>query len=227
MKTSNYITTSFFVFLFGGVFILFLTAKVDSRSNNNTRFETLEQPLDSFSVVVAQSGANINLTKGPASKIMKHYQKGDTCTLPTFIVRNDTLFVQANSTNEKQPTAQIIYKQINGIVGKEQSQINLDQFTADTFNIAIQAGKLFCFPNVSIDIKKNLNIHACNGAYVRINQVNIRDLNLHLDGSELNMQNTPIDKLSGSMENGSKFYSYKTIRKLNLEVDSTSTYQLN
>jgi hypothetical protein len=227
MKTSNYIIIAYLTCLFGGIFVLFLAAKVDSTHFENPSLETLEQPLGSFSMVVAESGAKIKLKQGTTSKIMTAFPKGKASKLPPFIVRNDTLFVGADPNNDQQPTAQITYRQINGIFGEEQSRIDLDQFATDTFSITIRAGKLFCFSNYPKPVKSNLNIKASKGAYIQIHSSKIQDLNLSIDHSELNIQNTNIDKLSGTMNNGSKFTNFASIYKLNLEVDSTSTYSMN
>ena len=60
MKTSNYIIIAFFIFLFGGIFLLFLAAKIDPLGSYSQEFLSLEKPLENFSVTVAEAGADIH-----------------------------------------------------------------------------------------------------------------------------------------------------------------------
>ncbi|HEY3370907.1 MAG TPA: hypothetical protein VGK10_08675 [Prolixibacteraceae bacterium] len=228
MKTSNYILIAFFTFLFGGIFALFIAAKTNSNFNENTILDRIEQPLGSFSVVVAKAGAKIELTKGTASKIMKVKPKDKASKFPEFIVRNDTLFVSAIAIQDDYPTSQITYQKINAVLGEINSQINLDQFVTDTFNITMRAGKLYYFPQNPTLVKSILNIQASQGANIQINTFKIRNLNLSADGnSVIDIQNTIIDQLSGTLKNWSRLTNYAGVSRLNLEVDSTSTYYIN
>lgn len=227
MKTSNYIIIAFFTFLFGGIFVLFLSSTFKIGKVPDQNFLAQEKVLDNFSVVVAQPGANLYLKTGTIPKISKHYLKGDTCSLPPFIVRNDTLFVGANPVGDKQLSSEIIYKQITGIEGGEKSRIEIDQFAADTFNITVHTGKVYCFAGKFKNINKKVNIQATKQAYIQIHNLNIQSIQIGLDNSELNFQNTTIQNLTGVLKDRSKLQSYHAINKLELEVDSTSTYRLD
>ena len=229
MKTSNYILIAFFTFLFGGIFVLFLTAKIDPRSSHNQKILSQEKPLESFSVVVAQSGADVFLINGDKTIIRQQYIEGDTLAFPTFEVRNDTLFVGKKPYKKDRflLSSEIIYKKITGIEGKKESRIQLDIIPVDTFKISIDAGNFYCFGNTSGEIKKGVTINGTNHAHIQMNDQIITSLVLNLNNSELNIQNTTIQYLAGSLANKAMLLSYKSIEKINLETDSTSTYRLN
>lgn len=229
MKTSNYILIAFFTFLFGGTFVLFLTAKIDPRSSHNQKILSQEKPLENFSVVVAQSGADVWLINGDKTVIRQQYLKGDTFALPPLEVRNDTLFVGKTPYKNDRflLSSEIIYKRIAGIEGKKESRIQLDMIPTDTFKISIDAGNFYCFGNTSGEIKKGVTINGTNHAHIGMNNQTITSVFLKLNNSELNIQNTDIHNLAGLLTNKSKLLSYKSIKKINLETDSTSTYHLD
>ncbi|AOW08061.1 hypothetical protein [Flavobacterium gilvum] len=93
MKTSNYIFISFLIFLFSGITLLFVGAKYYRGTEHKGGFLTQEKPLQPFSVVVAETGANFILKNGPQNKIIQNYLKNSVPNFAPFLVRNDTLFV--------------------------------------------------------------------------------------------------------------------------------------
>jgi len=224
MKTSNYIIIAFFTFLFGGIFTLFLTAKIDPRGSQHRELQTIEKPLDSFSVIVAQPGSNIRLVTGTAPQISIEYQKGDTCTLPAFNVQNDTLFVGENPKKNKYWATKVSCIQINSIVGNDKSEIVLEHVQSDTLLVKLNKGN-FRYYSGNNKPSNSLRLIAYH-SYIQLRDASINNLNLQLKHTEMDAWNNNIKNLSGKLTEESDL-SLNQIRKINLETDSTSTYRLN
>lgn len=226
MKTSNYIIISFFVFLFGGVFVLFLAAKIDPRGSYNQEFLSHEKALDNFSVVVAERGANIRLKSGQTSKMSLQYPKGDTCALPPFIVRNDTLFVSSYLDKEKQREVSVYCNSLKSIQEKDSAKVTIEkQFEADTLLVKLQNAEFSHFSESNSPKRICLTLIAYQSE-VYIGDTNFDKLEIQLNNTNMNVWNSSIVCLSGTLKDQSKL-SAEASNKLNLETDSTSTYQLS
>lgn len=223
MKTSNYIILSFFVFLFGGIFVLFLAAKIDPRGSFHPEFITEEKALDNFSVVVAETGANIRIKSGETPKMGLYYLKGDTCTFPSFVVRNDTLFVGSNPPKNKYWSTNIICKQVNSVEGKGKCQINMEQFHCDTLLVKLNKADFRYFAGKNL-VGFSLRIIAIS-SNINMRESVINNLDLNLNQSKMDAWGSHVKNLSGKLNEKSRL-SLGKIRKINLEADSTSTYRL-
>ena len=224
MKTSNYITISFFVCLFGGIFALFLAAKIDPRGSTSHEMLTQEKTLDNFSVVVAKPGANIRLSSGETSKMVLNYSKEDTCTFPAFTVKNDTLFVDSNPPHNKYHPTEIFVNQIICIEGKDKSHIQVDQFYCDSLLVKMNNGE-FRFSKQSNSAGFSLCVEAI-GSNIQIGEVHITNLDFQLNKSQMNIWRSKVAILSGKL-NESSDLTLEGGSKINIEADSTSTYRLN
>lgn len=225
MKTSNYISIAYLVFLFGGVFMLFLAAKIDPRGYYNQEFLSLEKPLDNFSVVIAEAGADIRLKSGQTSKISLQYPKGDTCSLPPFFVRNDTLFVSSYPEKEKQKTVEVECNGIKSIQGKEKSQVSIENFHTDTLSIKLSNAELDAyFDNAQRSTTLLFSILA-EESKINLKGANIENLDVLLNKTKIRAWNNSIGSLSGTLTNQSEIQIH-VMKKINLEVDSTSNYNL-
>jgi len=224
MKTSNYIAISFFVFLFGGIFVLFLTTKLDPRANEGIRTEIFEKSLDSFSVIVAEARADFRIKSGATSKISNNYHKGETAAFPPYLVRNDTLFVSAFPDNVKVYNVEVSCAKLKCIEGKEKSRITLENFSGDSLQLKLSGAEFRHFAATSSG-NVSLRVIADN-SNIRISDSSLKNLDIQLIKTEMNVWNTKVTNLSGSMKNSSTL-SLGTISKINLEVDSSSNYRLN
>lgn len=236
MKTSNYIIIAFFVFLFGGVFVLFLTSKYHNFEIPEWKAD--ERPLENFSVVVAEPGASFLVKIGAAPKIEILFKSPDTPSYPKLYVRNDTLFmfpwegkIQLKKF-DKDPVIEynnvnVYAKQIRSVIGKENSQVKLYELSPDTLYIDVNGGEIYCNFQKSETPKGLLNIKAAGMAYLEVNDFNVKNLTLSLTQSELRLQNSTVQTLTGSIVKSSALYTYRTIHTINLETDSTSTYHMN
>lgn len=223
MKTSNYIILSFFVFLFGGIFVLFLAAKIDPLGSFQHEFITEEKVIDNFSVVVAEPGANIRIKSGDIPKVGLYYLKGDTCTLPSFIVRNDTLFVGSNPPKNKYWSTNVICRQVNSIAGRAKSQINVEEFKFDTLQVRLDKTD-FRYFGVKNSSGFSLKLIA-NESYINIRSASVNNLDISINHTQLDGWENRIKNLSGKLNENSRV-SMDKIGKISLETDSTSSYRL-
>lgn len=226
MKTSNYIAISFLIFLFGGIFILFLAARIDPRGSFHQEFLTQEKVLDSFSVIIAEQGAGIRLRYGQTSKMSVDYPKDDTCSLPPFTVRNDTLFVSAYSYRKKQRPVDVYCNGLKSIQEKNAAHVTIEkEFQADTLIVKLDNAEFSYYSEKDSPGKISLTLIA-DQSKINIGETNLEKLEIQLNNTEMNVYNNSIGNLSGSIKNHSKLY-VDTFRKINIEVDSTSNYQFS
>jgi len=225
MKTSNYILISFFVFLFGGVFVLFLSAKIHQGGSDRGVYSE-EKKLEHFSVVVAEPGAEFYLRNAENPRMLSFYEKPDTSNFLPFGIRNDTLFVFANSGSNKPRLLHEIYgRGIKCIVAKDKSYISLQEFRADTLIVKLNNAVLDAFFDKTKNQTSLLSLKSV-GSKINLAGIHAGNLDVQLNGTELNAWDNSIVSLCGTLTNHSKISFWK-LGKINLEADSTSNYGLN
>lgn len=225
MKTSNYIIIAFFIFLFGGVFVLFLSAKIHQGDSDRGVYSE-EKKLEPFSVVVAEPGAAFHLRNAEYPRMLSFNQKPDTCKFLKYGIRNDTLFVFASKEKKKLNKWHEIYgRNIKSIVAKDKAHILLQEFRADTLIVKLTNAVLDAFFDKTRNHTSLLSIQAV-GSKVNLAGINAGNLDVQLNGTELKAWDNSIDSLYGTLANYSKLSMWK-LGKINLEADSTSNYGLN
>lgn len=224
MKTSNIILLSFLSFLFGGITFLFIGSKYYKGIDNKADFSIQEKKTAPFSVVVAERGAFFYLRNAKENKIVQTYKKGSVANFPPFIVRNDTLFISSlkpikGLAENFNIQTDVFCVDIKNIVAKENSNVNLMDFNADTLNISTNKSR--------IDLRfKNI---ACiwlqsSDSDVYLEGEKLEKLVVDLDKTKLNAPiKARINSLKGSLKNTSNctFYLSNTII---LNADKSSTY---
>src|SRR6478609_5093048 len=150
MKTSNVLFFSYLIFILSGITLLFIGSKYYNNGDiNENSFGTNEKVLGSFSVVVAEPGAQFVLKKGIENKIEQRYLKKSAPNFAPFLVRNDTLFVyQIKKKSYSKKTLMqgeyflnipnVFCQNVKSIEAKENSTINLSEFQTDTLNISMK-----------------------------------------------------------------------------------------
>lgn len=226
MKTSNYILISFFVFLFSGIFLLFLSSKFHVWKVINQEFSTQEKSLGNFSVVVGEPGAKFHLKKGENPSISSTYQKPDSVHFPPFGIRNDTLFVFSYPANDKHWDAEIYCKGIKTIVGKENSYIKIKGLISDSLMVHLNKAEFDCSFNWQNNGQKKIYSVDANESKVNFFESNLDNLEIHLNKTKMTSWNNSIDNLSGVLKNHSSLM-VGVFKKISLDVDSTSTYRFN
>lgn len=223
MKTSNYILIAFFVFLLTCTFVLFLDAKMNFKDRVK---HYQEKKLDPFSVIVAETGAEFYIRNGENPQMFCYYESPDTSSFPEYGIRNDTLFVFACKEKKKPGKSHEIYgRNIKSILAKENSFVSLQQFKADTLDVKLNHATFEAFFDKTKGPTSQLSITASDSK-INMRGVQLENLNVHLNKTNMNSWDNSIVHLSGSLVNQSKL-SIGAIQKISLDVDSTSTYQLN
>ena len=225
MKTSSYITISYFTFLFIGIFVLFTAAKIHSLNEPKVIWTWQEKPLSPFSVVVAEPGAEFSVQYDQSSRIGLSLQKGDTCSFPHFEILNDTIFVNSFNEKVKQQSVIVFGPRIKTIQGKENSTIWLKQFGSDTLVVKLNKATFKHFPDNSQHNQFSLTLFAIESK-IQLGTALIQTMELHLSKTEMTGQGTSVSNLTGDLNDHSTL-SIGQMRKINLETDSTSTYQFN
>lgn len=230
MKTSNYILLSFFIFLFGGITLLFVFSKSRRGNDFGTDFKIKEEKTAPFSVVVAEPGAFFVLLYGEEFKISQSYLKEGVPNFAPYEVRNDTLFMysvkQDNINKQEQSQGghfvivpEVYCKNVTSIIAKEKTNIRLSNYHVDSLSITLDQsefnwdyGKIALLNIQSKNSRLNLNL---NGDY-------IEKINLQFDKTSLYMNSQKGTKeVSGSLSNDSEFQG-AIDGKVSLEVDRSS-----
>lgn len=226
MKTSNYITIAYFIFLFGGILTLFIAAKNNPESNLGQKYLVNEKPLDSFSVVIAEPGSKIRLRPGETPKMSLYYPEGDSCNLPPFSVRNDTLFVFANSDGSKNHEVSVYCKNIKSIQEKGQAIVWVEKnFQADSLLVKLENAEFSHFSDRNSPERINLTLIASH-SQINIGETNFDHLDIQLSESNMNVWNNSINNLTGSITNNSNLNLVR-FKKISLEADESSRYQFS
>lgn len=227
MKTSNIIFLSFLIFLFGGITLLFIGSKYYKGVDDKADFAKLEKPLPSFSVVVAEPGANFNLKSGTKNKIIQTYLKDTVPNFAPYEVRNDTLFMYSVKREQsKEPyliiAPEVFCVNVKSITTKENSEVHLEKFETDTLSVTMN--------------KSRLDWRFDKAAYISIQA---KDSDIYLDGENLEKLTVELDKtklwasakkgincISGNVKNVSDV-RLSMNGKMSLDVDKSSTLFLD
>ena len=230
MKTSNKIFLSFLIFLFGGITLLFIGPKYYKGYDDKSNIAIQEKPLISFSVVVAEPGANFTLKTGKKNKIIQNYLKDVAPNFAPYVVRNDTLFVYSvkheHSNKQEQYKGghfiivpDIFCQKVKNIVAKENSTVRMEKFQADTLNITMNKSQL----DLRFDKVAFVSLQA-KDSDIYLEGEKVEKLVVKLDKTKLNAPiKKRIENLSGSLKNTSDCTFYLS-NKIILDVDKTSTY---
>jgi hypothetical protein len=230
MKTSNYIFSVFLIFLFGGILLLFIGAKFYKGVVNEDNSLTQEKPLNTFSVVVAETEAYFILKNGAQNKISQRYLKDLAPNFAPFTVRNDTLFVYSvkkEDSNKQEHSKggyfiivpEISCQNVKSIVAKENSTVRMYNFQADTLRVDLNGTKL----NSNFKKIASIFIEAKNSD-INFEGENLEKLAVKLDKTQLRVRaKKRINNLSGSLKNQSDC-SFSLSKNINLDADQTSVY---
>lgn len=226
MKTSNYITIAYFIFLFGGILTLFIAAKNNPESNLGQNYLVNEKPIDAFSVVIAEPGAKIRLRPGETPKMSLYFPEGDSCTFPPFSVRNDTLFVYAHSESKNSFEVNVYCNNLKSIQEKAQAKVWVEKdFQADSLLVKLENAEFSHFSNFNSPERINLTLIA-NQSQIHIGETNFDHLDIQLNESNMNVWNNSINNLTGSITNNSNLNLVR-FKKISLEADESSRYQFS
>jgi hypothetical protein len=228
MKTSNYILSAFLIFIFGGIFFLFIGANY-LNGTMKTKWITQKNALEPFSVVVAEPGTSFILKNGPQNKIIQNYTKATVTNVARFAVRNDTLFVYAvkQQANNKEQAIKggftvvtgVFCKNLKSIITKENAIVRLDDLELDSLSVHSKKAQVSAvFKNI-----KTVFIQA-EDSDIYFSGGNIDNLDVKLDKTKLRVAAKKRTlRLSASLKNNTQAY-FTISNRIDLDVDPTSNY---
>lgn len=222
MKTSNYITVSYFFILFGGILVLFIAAKLDTKADVEVRSMLGVKELKHFSVVVTEAKEQLILKQSQKQELLTSYNEGDQAVYAPHELRNDTLFILKNPKSDYQ-FIQVHCSGIKSIVGKEESWIRIDECQGDTLMIKLEKARLFYNPSNALNNVSLLSIYA-NQSDIQMG-IGVKNLIIQSNSTKFNGWNNSFKSVSASLNNYSSLFIGQT-KQINLEADSTSTYTI-
>ena len=203
MKTSNYILISFFTFIVGSIFVLFIAAI--GRENDPYDYpnsEKKEYSLGDFSVIVVESAINIEFKSSENNSLSFPFPKDKEMNEKPFRMNNDTLVIYPVPGFELHHSLRVSGSKLSTIIAKNSSHIRVDRINSEMFSVDVQQ-TTFTLDNSEI-----------------------RELNIQGDRSRIRIYSNKVDSLSARLKNESFLDIYKNINKINIEKDETSRYSL-
>lgn len=227
MKTSNYISISYLIFLFGGIVVLFSAAKLDPKAKIEVKSILETKTLGSFSVLVAEPGVRLIITHDSISKILAIHNKGTISKLPPYELRNDTLFFLPYLKSDF-PWIEIKCNGIKSFNLKENAHIRLAGYQGDTLMMKLEKATFIC--NFHKDIKQSFVLSVISKeSQIQLHRPDVKKLNIQLDHSRIQTFGISIDTLSGNLKNKSWLWmnDFKRDDFEGLDVDATSHIEYN
>jgi len=227
MKTSNYISISYLILLFGGIIALFSAAKLNPKAGSEIRIFNEAKVLGRFSVAVAEPGVHLIITHDSISRILgPSHKEGTICKFPPYELRNDTLFFLSYLKSDFN-TIQVWCNGIKSFHLKENAEVTLDGFQGDSLMVKLERATFNCdFNNFSNGRENNFVLTVVSKeSLIYLRRPNVKKLNVELDHSIMRTYDIIIDTLSGNLKNKSWLGNFdsRKVKKENLEVDATST----
>ncbi|WP_281336279.1 hypothetical protein [Flavobacterium eburneipallidum] len=226
MKTSNKIFIAFLIFLFSGIIALYIGSKYYVEYYDTHNFVEQVKPLPPFSVVVAESDAQIHLRNGSERKIVQSFFKTKQPRFSSFVVRNDTLFVfgvkrDRNKLPRAHFVANIFCKNIKHCVAKEKSLVYLSGYQVDSVFVKAENADLVCDNNNSNYIKLIAKNSRINFSFDKLNSIEVE-----LDKTRLDVKSkNRVNNISGTVKNNSDV-KLSLDGKINLDVDKSSNLNM-
>lgn len=227
MKTSNIIISSFLIFLFGGIILLYIGSKYYKSYDDPTNFLSEDKPLSSFSVVVAGRGAIFNLMTGKENKIHQLYLKGTIPNISSYTVRNDTLFISSKEPKKDEVkhtknVTEVFCIGVKSIVTRENSYIRMLGVQADTLNVTMNRSRLDWKEFQKIEF---LSVKT-KDSEIYLNGKKIEKIDVKLDKTLLNIDAKDyVKSVSGRIKNTSTFDCPSSL-VVNIESDKSSRIYL-
>ena len=223
MKTSKIIIIAFFSLIIAGMLALFINTK-NHNENFKKNYFNKEFRLPSFSVIVAEQGADINVNKSDSNSISIEYIKNEKAPAKLYSIQNDTLhiynglrmFIKGNK--------------INTVIGQNARWVEIVPFTTDSLILKSKGGRLY-LRNATLNETKGrikiscIGITATDSAEVGISEVDLKNITVYSSNSEVKL-NCRINSMKSIIEHKARFTSYYTPEVIDVKRDSTSTVDI-
>jgi len=229
--------------VFVSILYLYITAKNNEKQNSSNIVKS-EYALPPFSVVVAESGSQVSIKLSDSSSLVARFVGVEKDSKKPFIVRNDTLFILANKTNQsiiKQPDIyygkgvfiDLYCQSVHSVVGKANSRVNIQNSSLDSLSVLSLGGLM----SVNTDDKSpdsntsecSYTVSACKGGSVDFSGVKMASLVIELDSAIMSVNKSAVNDLLAVLKNKSdlKLIYLKTApNNINVSKQDSSTFQI-
>jgi hypothetical protein len=227
MKASSAIVVLFFIVIWAG------NSLFEKPNLATMSLSKYNKKLDHFSVIVAQPGSKVFVQNQRPSDQYPSFShtvsESGLYSFNSFGIRNDTLFVFANSSEEEHKNDSFYCNGVKSVIGEEKSEIKLWYFTADTLNLELYHAKLSGQFNQDIKKPRLLTLVADASKIDFKNFTSFNQMNLNLNRSHFNISQYSNDLIliSGSMKNYSRLNFVGARAKGKVEKDETSYYNVD
>lgn len=243
MKRSNILLIAFFSLVFVSILYLYITAKNNEKQNSSNIVKS-EYTLPPFSVVVAESGSQVSIQLSDSSSLVTRFVGVEKDSKKPFIVRNDTLFILANKTNQsiiKQPDIyygkgvfiDLYCKSVNAVVGKANSRVNIQHSSLDSLSVLSLGGLMSVntddkFPDSNTS-ECSYIVSACKGGSVDFSGIKMSSLMIELDSAKMIVTKSDIIDLQAALKNKSDLkliYLDTAPNNINVSKQDSSTFKI-
>lgn len=227
MKASSAIVVLFFIVIWAG------NSLFEKPNLATASLSKYNKKLDHFSVIVAQPGSKVFVQNQKPSDQYPSFShtvsESGLYSYNSFGIRNDTLFVFANSNEEEHKNDSFYCNGVKSVIGEEKSEIRLWYFTADTLDLKLNHAKLNGQFNNDIRKPRILTLVADGSKIDFKNFTSFNQMNLRLDRSHFNILTSYSDLIliSGTLKNYSRVNFVGVRAKGKVEKDETSYYNVD
>ncbi|GHT45241.1 hypothetical protein FACS189440_00850 [Bacteroidia bacterium] len=202
MKTSNYIVTAFFVFIFGSMLFLFIAARGHKGDAYPGIMEVDQTSSDlaDFSVIVVESNIHLTVNQSDSIRINFVYPKNKIKPENPCRISGDTLFIV-----QKEDVFNIVLNSshLSSIVAEENCHLQLNGLQSDSLLVDANRSAVY-FQDVNVN---KIAIQA-DSAHVRLGQGNIAEF-------------------SARLRNKTELYFWGEIETVAIEKDASSRYYID
>lgn len=228
MKKTRYISIAYLLFITSITLITFIDAKAHENikriSNNKKELST--QNLNNYKIIVAAKKTRFSIVKDTINQLDEFFyiprdtMKGNLSKFDKKVVyrlHGDTLFI--DKTYARFVTLKA--KNIEQIIAKEQSKINISNYTSKKITINSVKGNIQGRKNNF----KNLNITATNLSNINFYNSTIDTVNVYSKKSKIYNTKNKTKQLNAILVDNSYIRSNKS-SKINIDSDKSSKYDM-
>lgn len=201
---------------------MFVAAKLHNPEDK--KLLSKEKTLDPFSVVVAEPGSEFTLRNGNPKIISFSVSTQDTCYLPQYEIRNDTLVIFSYNNENIKQSVEVYGLNIREIQGKENSNVELQTIQNDSLTVKLNKAKFTYNPYQNPSKSSILKLLA-NDSYVTIRSAHLDRLEVQLNHTTMDAWNNSIGSLKGKLKNQSDLQA-NIWKSISVESDSTCNFNI-
>lgn len=240
MKTSNIIITAFAVVVVASILTLFVAAKIHDKEISRISSKERETALlGSFSVLVAEEGADIHIIQSEEQKIEIEQVVDKTMPTLKYQIMNDTLFVYGGCR------AYVYCDGLTEIKGNNSFWLGVANYSCPKLKIDMSGGDLqFNYNNQPVEFD-HIDLHARNNSNISFFHLEIRNLNIRAENSIIDVNGNVVSlsssqansrlRVFGDVENYSGLLNFSSKvffvncspTEMTIKQDKTSTVRVN